>query len=63
MKCRLRSALSIKFNSDFSSNRDFKKQHTIPSYKKGGTPVSSKEAKYCCSRALAFSRHSKKTFV
>lgn len=51
MKCRLRSALSIKFHSDFSSNQDLKKQHTISSYKKGGTPVSSKEAKYCYSKS------------
>lgn len=52
MKCRSRSALSIKFHSDFSSNQDKKKkQHTISSYKKGGTPVSSKEAKYCYSKS------------
>lgn len=59
MKCRSRSALSIKFHSDFSSNQDKKKSSTQFLVIRKGEPLFlQKRLSTAILRALAFSRHS-----
>lgn len=60
MKCRSRSALSIKFHSDFSSNQDKKKKSSTQFLviRKGEPLFLQKRLSTALLRALAFSRHS-----